>query len=177
MFKIKHERTADCVVAGYRLHKSGRTPSGHCCSVSTTTKASLPAWALSGRSDGQARSCSPNCSRSSPLRRSSVERPGRKPASAAPREGGEQPLERRKDSPSYRCARERVVEVRYEHMEAPVSGHIAQFARWRPDRDPRSYGLASLRNRFGSISRTSSQAGGLRGGFFPLQPPDHAAGG
>ncbi|MDX6251087.1 MAG: hypothetical protein QOF10_4447, partial [Kribbellaceae bacterium] len=23
MFKIKHERTADCVVAGYRLHKSG----------------------------------------------------------------------------------------------------------------------------------------------------------
>src|SRR5258708_29477687 len=23
MFKVKHERTADCVVAGYRLHKSG----------------------------------------------------------------------------------------------------------------------------------------------------------
>lgn len=23
MFKIKHERTADCVVAGYREHKSG----------------------------------------------------------------------------------------------------------------------------------------------------------
>jgi len=23
MFKIKHQRTADCVVAGYRLHKSG----------------------------------------------------------------------------------------------------------------------------------------------------------
>ena len=23
MFKIKHERTADCVVAGYRVHKSG----------------------------------------------------------------------------------------------------------------------------------------------------------
>lgn len=22
MFKIKHERTADCVVAGYRVHKS-----------------------------------------------------------------------------------------------------------------------------------------------------------
>src|SRR5204863_3991136 len=24
MFKIKHERTADCVVGGYRLHKSGQ---------------------------------------------------------------------------------------------------------------------------------------------------------
>src|SRR5258708_13073093 len=23
MFKVKHERTADCVVAGYRVHKSG----------------------------------------------------------------------------------------------------------------------------------------------------------
>ena len=23
MFKIKHARTADCVVAGYRVHKSG----------------------------------------------------------------------------------------------------------------------------------------------------------
>ena len=23
MFKIKHQRTADCVVAGYRVHKSG----------------------------------------------------------------------------------------------------------------------------------------------------------
>ena len=23
MFKIKHERTADCVVAGYRTHKTG----------------------------------------------------------------------------------------------------------------------------------------------------------
>jgi ATP-dependent DNA ligase len=24
MFKVKHERTADCVVAGFRWHKSGR---------------------------------------------------------------------------------------------------------------------------------------------------------
>ena len=23
MFKVKHQRTADCVVAGYRVHKSG----------------------------------------------------------------------------------------------------------------------------------------------------------
>ena len=27
MFKVKHERTADCVVAGYRLHKTG--PDAH----------------------------------------------------------------------------------------------------------------------------------------------------
>ena len=43
MFKIKHERTADCVVAGYRVHKSGRTASDHCCSVSIPTPVSWPA--------------------------------------------------------------------------------------------------------------------------------------
>ena len=33
---------------------------------------------------------------------------------------------------------ERVVEVRYEHMEGTRFRHLAQFARWRDDRDPRS---------------------------------------
>ena len=33
---------------------------------------------------------------------------------------------------------ERVVEVRYDHMEGPRLRHTAQFARWRPDRDPAS---------------------------------------
>jgi ATP-dependent DNA ligase len=33
---------------------------------------------------------------------------------------------------------ERVVEVRYEHMEGIRFRHTAQFVRWRPDRDPRS---------------------------------------
>jgi ATP-dependent DNA ligase len=33
---------------------------------------------------------------------------------------------------------ERVVEVRYDHMEGPRLRHTAQFVRWRPDRDPRS---------------------------------------
>jgi ATP-dependent DNA ligase len=33
---------------------------------------------------------------------------------------------------------ERVVEVRYDHMEGPRFRHTAQFARWRPDRSPAS---------------------------------------
>ena len=33
---------------------------------------------------------------------------------------------------------ERVVEVRYDHMEGHRFRHTAQFNRWRPDRDPRS---------------------------------------
>jgi ATP-dependent DNA ligase len=39
---------------------------------------------------------------------------------------------------------ERVVEVRYEHMEGTRFRHTAQFARWRPDREPRSCGFAQL---------------------------------
>ena len=33
---------------------------------------------------------------------------------------------------------ERVVEVRYDHMEGVRFRHTAQFVRWRPDRDPAS---------------------------------------
>ena len=31
---------------------------------------------------------------------------------------------------------ERVVEVRYDHMEGPRFRHTTQFVRWRPDREP-----------------------------------------
>ena len=37
-----------------------------------------------------------------------------------------------------------VVEVRYDHMEGERFRHTAQFNRWRPDRDPRSYTYAQL---------------------------------
>ena len=39
---------------------------------------------------------------------------------------------------------ERVVEVRYEHMEGIRFRHTAQFERWRPDREPRSCTYAQL---------------------------------
>ena len=39
---------------------------------------------------------------------------------------------------------ERVLEVRYDHMEGPRFRHTAQFVRWRPDRDPRSCTYAQL---------------------------------
>ena len=39
---------------------------------------------------------------------------------------------------------ERVIEVRYEHMEGPHLRHPAQFVRWRPDRDAASCGFAQL---------------------------------
>ena len=42
MFKIKHQRTADCVIAGYRVHKSSDAAIGSLLSGSTTTKEPSP---------------------------------------------------------------------------------------------------------------------------------------
>jgi ATP-dependent DNA ligase len=39
---------------------------------------------------------------------------------------------------------ERVVEVRYDYMEGHRFRHVAQFNRWRPDRDPGSCTFAQL---------------------------------
>jgi ATP-dependent DNA ligase len=39
---------------------------------------------------------------------------------------------------------ERVVEVRYDHMEGERFRHTAQFNRWRTDREPRSCTYAQL---------------------------------
>ena len=39
---------------------------------------------------------------------------------------------------------ERVLEVRYDHMEGSRFRHPPQFVRWRPDRDPRSCGYGQL---------------------------------
>ena len=40
---------------------------------------------------------------------------------------------------------ERVVEVRYDHMEGERFRHTAQFNRWRPDREPRVVHLRATR--------------------------------
>ena len=69
MFKIKHERTADCVVAGYRVHKSGarrdrlaaaRALQGRRHSSRRSASSAPSRWPSGG-------GCSPSCSRSSPL--------------------------------------------------------------------------------------------------------------
>ena len=39
---------------------------------------------------------------------------------------------------------ERVLEVRYDHMEGTRFRHTTQFVRWRPDREPASCTYAQL---------------------------------
>jgi ATP-dependent DNA ligase len=146
--KVKHARTADCVVAGYRLHKRGPdligslllglyTENGELASVGVvgafpmarrrelfaelqplvTTFAGHPwDWGAWQQQAG---------TRSSRGAWGSRWNPG-KELSFVP------------------LRPERVVEVRYDHLEGRRFRHTAQFVRWRPDRDPRSCTYAQL---------------------------------
>ncbi len=146
MLKIKHQRTADCVVAGYRLHKSGDDAVG-----------SL----LLGlyRDDGELASVGvigafPMATRRElladlqPLVTTFDEHPwGWANPEEAGRSAGASETSRwnvGKDLSFIPLRPERVVEVRYDHMEGHRFRHTTQFNRWRPDRDPRSCTYAQL---------------------------------
>jgi ATP-dependent DNA ligase len=69
---------------------------------------------------------------------------GDRPASAAARRSEASRWNPSKDLSFVPLRPERVVEVRYDHMEGMRFRHTAQFVRWRPDRDPASCGYAQL---------------------------------
>ena len=140
MFKIKHERTADCVVAGYRVHKSGPdsigslllglyNDDGDLASVGV-----IGAFPLARRKELFAEL--------QPMVTTFDDHPW---AWAKQEEGARTPRNSEcsrwnvgKDLSFVPLRPELVVEVRYEHMEGVRFRHTAQFNRWRPDRDPRS---------------------------------------
>jgi ATP-dependent DNA ligase len=140
MFKIKHERTADCVVAGYRLHKSGPDAIGSLLLGLYKDDGSLASVGVIG--------AFPMATRRSlfeelqPLVTSFEGHPwdwGSLPAeSRNPRSGEGSRWNAGKDLSFVPLRPERVVEVRYDHMEGDRFRHTAQFSRWRPDRTPES---------------------------------------
>jgi ATP-dependent DNA ligase len=146
MFKVKHERTADCVVAGYRVHKSGDDAigsillglyddSGRLASVGV-----VGAFPMARRRE--------LFSELQPLVTGFEGHPwnwaAAQPGVRHPRESETSRWNAGKDLSFVPLRPERVVEVRYEHMEGTRFRHTAQFSRWRPDRDPASCGFAQL---------------------------------
>jgi ATP-dependent DNA ligase len=151
MLKIKHERTADVVLAGYRLHKT-----------STPDKPLLGSLLL-GLYDGQGRlqhvgvSASFTAARRAELVEElaplvctdmsehpwgewsdwAIANPDRVPGTQSRWSAG-------KDLSFTPLRPERVLEVGYDHMEGSRFRHTAQFKRWRPDRDPESCGYEQL---------------------------------
>jgi ATP-dependent DNA ligase len=140
MFKIKHERTADCVVAGYRVHKSGPDiigslllglydPAGELISVGV-----IGAFPAARRKE--------LFSELQPMVTTFDDHPWawakQEAGTRTPRNAEGSRWSVGKDLSFTPLRPELVVEVRYEHMEGLRFRHTAQFNRWRPDRDPRS---------------------------------------
>jgi ATP-dependent DNA ligase len=141
-FKVKHARTADCVVAGYRLHKRGPeligslllglyTDAGELASVGV-----VGAFPMARRAELFAEL--------QPLVTSFEGHPWDWGAWQQQADGR---AWRGSDTSRWNPGKvlsfvplrpERVVEVRYDHLEGRRFRHTAQFVRWRPDRDPRS---------------------------------------
>ncbi|WEH38590.1 ATP-dependent DNA ligase [Streptomyces sp. NBC_01218] len=146
MFKIKHERTADCVVAGYREHKSGPVVGslllglyddegalqhvGVCASFPMKRRAEL-------------------VTELEPLRTASSDHPWGAWTDAGAHGNARMPgapsrWSGKKDMSWVPLRPERVCEVAYDHMEGDRFRHTTQFRRWRPDRDPSGCTYAQL---------------------------------
>jgi ATP-dependent DNA ligase len=139
MFKIKHERTADCVLAGYRVHTSGPDRIGSLL-LGLYDDGSLANVGVAGAFSMQRRK--ELFEELQPLVTDFDEHPW---AWAKQEEGTRTPRNAEgsrwsggKDLSFVPLRPERVLEVKYDHMEGQRFRHTAQFVRWRPDRDPRS---------------------------------------
>ncbi len=140
MFKVKHQRTADCVVAGYRVHKSGPDSIGSLLLGLYKDEGTLASVGVIGAFPAARRK--QLFAELQPLVTTFDDHPW---AWAKQEEGTRTPRSSEfsrwnvgKDLSFTPLRPERVVEVRYEHMEGDRFRHTAQFNRWRPDRDPRS---------------------------------------
>jgi ATP-dependent DNA ligase len=140
MFKIKHERTADCVVAGYRPHKTGPDAVGSLLLGLYAPDGSLASVGVVGAFPMDRRR--ELVTELQPLVTTFDEHPwnwAKLMADLPPRRGSEfSRWNPGKDLSFVPLRPERVLEVRYDHMEGSRFRHTAQFSRWRPDRSPRS---------------------------------------
>ena len=146
MFKIKHVRTADCVVAGYRLHKSGDDAIGSLLLGLYSGDGTLASVGVIGAFPMAKRR--ELFTELAPLVTTFDGHPWDWAGHVVP-----QPASVRNAGSRWNAGKslsfvplrpERVVEVRYDHMEGERFRHTAQFNRWRPDRDPRTCTYAQL---------------------------------
>lgn len=146
MFKIKHQRTADCVVAGYRLHKSGDDAIGSLLLGLYQQDGTLASVGIIGAIPMATRR--QLFTELQPLVTTFDGHPWNWAAHVAehpsPKHQGGSRWNAGKDLSFVPLRPELVVEVRYDHMEGARFRHTAQFNRWRPDREPRSCTYAQL---------------------------------
>ncbi|MFJ9601551.1 ATP-dependent DNA ligase [Streptomyces althioticus] len=148
MFKIKHERTADVVVAGYRLHKSGPVVGSLLLGL-YDAQGALQHVGVSAAFTMKRRA--ELVEELEPLRMEDVsDHPWAAWADEAAHASARLPgapsrWTGKKDLSWVPLRPERVAEVAYDHMEnGQRFRHTARFRRWRPDRTPESCTYAQL---------------------------------
>ena len=146
MLKIKHERTADCVVAGYRPHKSGPDAIGSLLLGLYRDNGQLANVGVVGAFPMEQRRALRT--ELEPLVTTFDQHPWNwaqeTEGTRTPRSAQYSRWNVGKDLSFIPLRPERVLEVRYDHMEGPRFRHTAQFVRWRPDRSPSSCTYAQL---------------------------------
>jgi len=150
MFKVKHSRTCDCVVGGFRWHKDARG--------SAVGSLLLGLYDAQGvlQHVGVAASFSDRTRRDlvselAPLREGALaEHPwrdwaeGTEPGDGRRLPGAVSRWNAKKDLSWEPLRPERVVEVAYDHMQGTRFRHTAHLVRWRHDREPRACTYAQL---------------------------------
>jgi ATP-dependent DNA ligase len=143
-FKIKHLRTADCVVAGYRTHKDGEGVGSlllgiydddgrlHHMGVASSFSAARRKELVDELRPYEAEDLSDHpWGEWATAEAHAADSHGRMP-------GGQSRWNAKKDLSFTPLRIELVVEVAYERVDSGRFRHSARFQRWRPDRDPSS---------------------------------------
>ncbi|WP_298871463.1 ATP-dependent DNA ligase [uncultured Microbacterium sp.] len=135
MFKIKHARTADVVLLGYRIHKSGEGVGSLLLGLYDDDGRLHGVGGASAFTDKRRRELIDELE---PY----VERDDE--GAAVTGETDRSRFSASKDVSFVRLRPERVLEVRYDQLEGMRFRHTVQFERWRPDREARSCTFAQL---------------------------------
>jgi ATP-dependent DNA ligase len=149
MFKIKHARTADCVVAGFRWHRKEPDAVGSLLLALYDDKGSLHHVGVTSSFTMVKRK--QLVSELEPLRRDALaNHPWKEWAEAMGIEskqrmpGGQSRWSAGKDLSWEPLRIERVCEVKYDHMQGDRFRHAATFLRWRDDKPPSDCTYAQL---------------------------------
>ncbi len=160
MFKVKHERDCDCVVAGFRWHKKGDGTAigslllglyddkgalqhvGVCASFTQAMRHELVDYLAPYRENALANHPWRSWAEHGAGNGGPAERMSNGPGQRMP--GGLSRWSQGKDLSWEPLRPELVVEVTYEHMQGARFRHMSHFRRWRTDKKPTDCTYAQL---------------------------------
>ncbi len=148
MVKVKHERTADCVVAGFRWHKSGGTVGslllGLYDDAGTLHHVGVAASFTAARRRELVEVLAPYRVKSLEGHPWEGWGEAEAPGAAARKPGAPSRWSAGKDLSFEALSPKLVCEVAYDHLQGGRFRHATTFRRWRPDRRPETCTYAQL---------------------------------